>query len=241
MQHTLFIADLHLDERHKLSTKCFINFIDQQAQKADALYILGDFFELWIGDDHETPFNKEIKNSLISLSEKNIPIFFVPGNRDFLVGKKFAQETGCKILPQNTVIPLYGDKVVLLHGDGLCTHDLKHMKFRRLTQNPFIRSLFLALPLSIRKKIGLKMRATSRKHHSSVSNELLQVNEMEVSKLLEENQVNYMIHGHIHEPKIFHYTIKNQPAERIVLGSWEQQGCALKWFEDGKKEMYFFD
>lgn len=240
MQHTLFIADLHLDEKHQATTQYFLNFIQNYAQEAQALYILGDFFELWIGDDDENAYNNEIKRQLKLLNQKNIPVYFIHGNRDFLIGHKFSKETGCQILPATSIISLYGTNVLLLHGDALCSNDTKHMKFRSLTQNFFLRQLFLSLPLIIRRKIGTKLRSTSKKHHPATTHDLMGIVPATVTELLERNSVYKMIHGHIHTPRIFNFLINNQPAERIVLGAWDFQGSILKWYENGKREMVFF-
>ncbi|MBA2654327.1 MAG: UDP-2,3-diacylglucosamine diphosphatase [Gammaproteobacteria bacterium] len=239
MRHTLFIADLHLDEKHTLSTQLFNQFMDNHAPQAEAVYILGDFFELWIGDDHETPYISTIKRRLKSLTEKNIPVYFMRGNRDFLIGKRFAKQTGCKILAEHSIAQVYGEDVILLHGDSLCSLDLKHMKFRKLTNNLLLRALFLSLPLRVRKKIGDSLRQSSRGHHSIVPDYLDVVPET-IDHIFSTTPAQLMVHGHIHKASVFKTMLDHKPTERIVLGAWEHQGCALKWYESGKKEMLFF-
>lgn len=239
-QHTLFIADLHLDEKHSQSTEFFCHFIEKKAVHAEALYILGDFFEYWIGDDEDSPFIRKIKHSLKFLTAQQIPVYFLRGNRDFLIGRRFARETGCQILPDFCVIKLYGTDILLLHGDALCTLDIKHMKFRKLTQNQILRTLFLTLPLTLRQKIGQKLRQKSRRHHTDMNHNYLNIVADTVTQLLQEKKVERMIHGHIHQADLFQFLIDDKPAERIVLGSWEHHGCTLKWYANGKREMIFF-
>jgi UDP-2,3-diacylglucosamine hydrolase len=239
MQHTLFIADLHLAENHTNTTHNFIHFLNKEAPAAEALYILGDFFELWLGDDDDSIFYQMIKENLLRLSQK-MPIFFLHGNRDFLIGKKFAKETGCQLLPEFAEINLYGQRILLLHGDALCTLDQKHMKFRKLTQNKLLKNIFLQLPLSLRRKIGLTLRTQSKQNHFVPSDSLMGIVPSTVDSLMERYAVNSMIHGHIHKPQVNHFLVNNQPAERIVLGSWDTQGCCLKWYQNGKREMFFF-
>jgi len=223
MKHTLFIADLHLDPHHPDTTQRFLEFIQQQAIHAAALYILGDFFELWIGDDDTSPFNEQIIQALKQLSARKIPLYFLHGNRDFLIGKKFAKQTGMTLLPQFAAIKLYDHPVLLLHGDALCTLDTKHMRFRRLFLNPIIKKLFLMLPLFYRRKLGERARKMSRQHHTDLSKELFDVVHASVVETMRKYHVNHMIHGHVHKADVSQFWIDNQPAERIVLGAWENK------------------
>lgn len=238
--HTLFIADLHLDESHRETTHFFDHFVDNVVIKADALYILGDLFEVWVGDDDKSAFNESIKHRLKKITNLGIPVYFMHGNRDFMIGRKFFKATGCKRLPQPSVINLYGQKLALLHGDSLCTLDVKHMKSRKLTENRFLRWLVAFLPLETRKRLGKKFRNTSQTNTQKASASIMDVVESSVSNFMEKHQVKTLVHGHTHRPNIHNFLIKEQPAQRIVLGSWEKQGCALKWYSDGQKELVFF-
>jgi UDP-2,3-diacylglucosamine hydrolase len=240
MQHTLFISDLHLDENHRLSAALFHRFMDQYAGQADALYILGDFFEMWTGDDDDSAFHLEIMAKLRGLSERNIPVYFIRGNRDFLIGKRFAKLTGCQLLPEICTITVYGQVVTLTHGDGLCLLDTRHLKFRKLTQNAFLQQLFLMLPLKLRKKIGVKLRKGSQSHTSHLNHSMMDVSSEAVIELLHSQGSRYLVHGHTHQPKVVTFSIDGEAAERIVLGAWEQQGCALKWQVDGTHELVYF-
>jgi UDP-2,3-diacylglucosamine hydrolase len=239
MQHTLFIADLHLDEKHPATYAYFSAFMQKQAPLAEALYILGDLFESWVGDDHCSPFNELVKADLKRLTQK-IPVYFLHGNRDFLIGKRFAHETGCRILPEFSIIKLYGQSIILLHGDVLCSLDKKHMRFRRLTKNSLLMKIFLSFPLTIRQKMGSYARQLSKQHHQTTPDNYLKVIPETIASLFKNYQINKMVHGHIHQPCVFHTLYDNEWRERIVLGSWEHQGCALKWYPHGKREMIFF-
>ncbi len=166
-----------------------------------------------------------------------MPVYLLHGNRDFLIGKKFARQTNAKILPEETVINLYGQSVLLLHGDVLCSEDKRHMKFRKWTQSIIMRKLFLCLPLAYRRKIGQQLRKTSKQHHSILPSKQLQIAPSAALAHFRKHQVNRMIYGHVHHAQVFN----DAPhLERIALGSWDQQGCALKWYAKHKREIVFF-
>jgi UDP-2,3-diacylglucosamine hydrolase len=154
MRHTLFISDLHLEPKRPDITRCFFNFLQNQAPQADALYILGDFFEVWIGDDEDTIFHRSIIAALKQLTDSGLSVYFMRGNRDFLIGQAFIRATGCHLLSDPTRIQLYGKDVLLAHGDALCTADHKHQNFRKYAQNPAYNRFFLWLPLFIRRAIS---------------------------------------------------------------------------------------
>jgi UDP-2,3-diacylglucosamine hydrolase len=240
-KHTLFIADLHLDESHQKTTAIFLEFLRTQALHADALYILGDLFEVWIGDDEISGFNENIKHSLKQLTAIGVPVYIMVGNRDFLIGQRFAKATGCQLLPDPFILDLYGQLILLTHGDALCTLDKWHMRFRKLTQNRFLRWFFLQLPLSMRRAIAKKLRSNSQRTTQTLPDYIMDVAPEEVLQQLRRYDVSYLIHGHTHRPAIHqHYHENLTVAERIVLGAWEQQGSALKWLADGAKELMTF-
>ncbi len=238
--HTLFISDLHLDEHHPQSTDYFYNFLEAHAKSAQAIYILGDFFELWIGDDDHTEFSDRIKKSLKKLTARGIKVYLMGGNRDFLLGKRFAKACGCTLIKDFTPINLYGSKVLLTHGDALCTFDEQHMRFRKFSHNPVIKSVFARLPLRLRKRIGLRLRRKSTLHTKTLPLSIMDVAQDTVQQQLQKYQVDYIIHGHTHRPLAVDLPMANRVAKRIVLGSWERQGCYLKWWESGKQELIFF-
>ena len=154
LRKTLFVSDLHLDESQPEITTQFLQLLHQLQPSVDALYILGDLFESWIGDDYEVPHYQQIITALKSVTARGTPIYFLYGNRDFLIGKKFLRETGCQLLPDETKIFLYGQPVLLMHGDTLCTKDIAYMKARKKMRNRYLQTLFLLLPLSVRINIA---------------------------------------------------------------------------------------
>lgn len=160
------------------------------------------------------------------------------GNRDFLIGRRFAKITGCQILSDEEVISLYGTPVLLMHGDTLCTNDVAYLKWRKKARNRFLHTLFfLILPLSLRKKIAKKMRAASEQHSVRKSMDILDVTQEEVIRVMKKHQVQYLIHGHTHRPAFHSLTTQDQPATRIVLAAWHGHGNVLVWDERGEKEL----
>lgn len=229
---TYFISDLHLCAARYPITELFLKFLQTKMQSADALYILGDFFEAWIGDDllAENKHDRLVVNALANLSQR-IPIYFMHGNRDFLIGEAFAKKTGCRLLPDPFVIEIYGKRLLLTHGDLLCTLDTSYQKFRRFVRNPFIKSLFLNLPIFIRRRIAKKLRAKSReagyKAKSAQDLARFDVTETAVNKMLIDHKAHIMIHGHTHKPGIQDFLLEGKPARRITLGDWDLHGSAL--------------
>ncbi len=234
MSHTLFISDLHLDQSAPKVTAAFFHFLKHDAPKADALYILGDFFELWVGDDDRTEFNQGIIKRLAEFCESGIPVYLMHGNRDFLIGKKFLQSCGVTLIKDPTIINLYGERIYLTHGDSLCTLDIKHQKFRKLTGNRFYRAAALKFPLSMRRKYGRVFREKSKQQNRINANEIIDVAEEEVQRVMAEHEVQKMIHGHTHRPNIHQIQINHQPATRIVLGAWYSAGNLLRHCDDGQ-------
>jgi len=230
-KHTLFIADLHLEPEEPARTELFVRFIKEQASQAEALYILGDFFEVWIGDDYETTFNQRIKSALKVLSSQGTQLFFMPGNRDFLIGDRFARQTGCQLLPDPSLITLYGKTLLLTHGDSLCTQDKQHMRLRKLTQKSSLKKLFLLLPIKLREIIARKIRQASQHHTQQTPAQIMDVDPEAVSKMLSKQKVIALIHGHTHKPNI-HPSNSKQKAKRIVLGAWHNEGNVLVYSEN---------
>ncbi len=197
-----------------------------EALSADALYILGDLFEYWIGDDDRSPFNLHIASIIRSVS-RYIPVFFIHGNRDFAVGQAFAAEAGFTILPEQSIIDLYGKRVLISHGDELCTRDLEYMKFRKKSRGWWWPRLILATPLSFRKKMAQRGRETSKKNKGNLSEEIMDVTKSEVDKVMMDKNVDLFIHGHTHRPNVHEFLIDNTKVKRIVLGDWYTQGSVL--------------
>jgi UDP-2,3-diacylglucosamine hydrolase len=230
--HTLFISDLHLSEACPQTTEILLHFLENTAKHADALYILGDFFELWLGNDDRTPLNEQIKAALRQYTHQGIPTYFMHGNRDFLVRQDFSQETGVTLLKEPTRLHLYGQDVLLLHGDSLCTLDKRHQKFRKIIHNRFCQTLALSLPLSIRKYYGQRIRSTSSERKSHLPDNIMDVSPEEVTRVMTEAQVNTLIHGHTHRPAI--HSIDGGKKKRIVLGAWHTKGSYLRIDEDNQ-------
>jgi UDP-2,3-diacylglucosamine hydrolase len=225
---TLFIADLHLQTEEPAITAGFLRFLHGEARSADALYILGDLFEAWIGDDDPNPLHREIACAIKSLADSGVPCYFIHGNRDFLIGKRFATESGMQLLPEEKVLDLYGRRVLIMHGDTLCTDDPGYLAFRAKVHTPWIQKLFLALPLFIRRRIALKMRDDSKAANSSKSMEIMDVNAQAVVEVMEKHHVQWLIHGHTHRPDIHTLDANGETAHRVVLGAWHTQGSMVK-------------
>ncbi|CAI9398370.1 MULTISPECIES: UDP-2,3-diacylglucosamine diphosphatase [Citrobacter] len=225
---TLFIADLHLCTEEPAITAGFLRFLAGEARQADALYILGDLFEAWIGDDDPNPLHHEMAAAIKAVVESGVPCFFIHGNRDFLIGKRFARESGMTLLPQENVLDLYGRRVLIMHGDTLCTDDAGYQAFRAKVHQPWLQTLFLALPLFIRKHVAARMRANSKAANSSKSLEIMDVNKHTVVAEMEKHHVQWLIHGHTHRPDVHALTVNGEPAFRVVLGAWHSEGSMVK-------------
>lgn len=236
----LFISDLHLEPAQPKTTELFYTFVRHYAATANAVYILGDLFEAWIGDDDSSPFIDSIKSALTELTRKGTQVYFMRGNRDFLLGKKFANETGMQLLEDPTVIHIFGHSILLTHGDYLCTEDIKHQQFRKYAHNPKYNWIYLMLPLMLRRIIARKIRNSSQKHTRTTSAYMMDVNTAEVVKTLRQYQVNLLIHGHTHKPAIHSLMIDHQSAKRIVLDAWHEKGNFLVFREDGSFELMDF-
>ncbi len=231
--HTLFISDLHLTPKRPDITQCFITFMREEAPNADALYVLGDLFDFWIGDDDPTDFAKQIRNEFKSLVGKGIPVYFTHGNRDFLVGKKFAKQTHVVLLEEEHVINLYGEKAVVMHGDTLCTEDTGYLAFREKVHQPWLQWVFNRLPFFIKTRIVKKIQTGASNEKSHKSMVVMDVTPSEVFRVMEKHGVNTMIHGHTHRPNIHHTLFEGKESTRIVLGDWYEQGSILVYSKEG--------
>jgi UDP-2,3-diacylglucosamine hydrolase len=233
---TLFISDLHLDGERPDITAQFLEFLDREARQAAALYILGDLFEAWIGDDDPDADKRRVIDALKSLTAGGVPVFFIHGNRDFLIGRRFAKDTGVKLLPDGTLIELYGKRVLLMHGDTLCIDDPDYQRLRRIVRNPVVQFVLRSLSLGQRQKLAAKMRAGSKKHIESkdrTSPQIMDVNQGEVCRTFEQEQADVIVHGHTHRPAIHDVSVGGHVLKRIVLGDWYEQGSVLRWDEQG--------
>ncbi len=235
----LLISDLHLEQERPDISRAFLRFLETRAIHADALYILGDFFEVWIGDDAISPFQRSIAQALRQLSERGTRIYLMHGNRDFLIGKAFCQEAGCTLLPDPCVIELNGERVLLMHGDSLCTQDIGYMKLRRWLRNPISLFVLRNLPLSTRQKLARKLRNESQAQTRMKAREIVDVTPDEVPRIMAANRVRTLIHGHTHRPATHQLVVNGEPAQRIVLGDWDKQGWALEANRQGLQQHAF--
>lgn len=225
----LLISDLHLEESRPDITRAFLHFLDSRASRAEALYILGDFFDAWVGDDGMTPFQHSIASALRRLSEQGVRIFVMHGNRDFLIGKAFCREAGCELLADPSVHDFGDQRVLLMHGDSLCTEDLGYMRLRKLLRNPLSLWLLRHLPLRSRHALARKLRNESRAQTRMKAAEITDVSPPDVLQAMRQHAVRTLIHGHTHRPAEHQLQLDGQSARRIVLGDWDRQGWALSW------------
>ncbi|MBL8259119.1 MAG: UDP-2,3-diacylglucosamine diphosphatase [Candidatus Competibacteraceae bacterium] len=217
---TVFISDLHLDAARPTTTAAFLAFLERQARTVERLYILGDLFEAWIGDDDDTELAAQVVKALRNLTDAGLPVFFMHGNRDFLIGERFAAASGVRLLPETELIDLYGETVLLLHGDTLCTDDVEYQAFRAQVRDPAWQARTLALPLAQRRALAGQLRETSRQAMQHKADAIMDVNPAAVERALRAGGVRRMIHGHTHRPAIHDGLLDGLPARRAVLGDW---------------------
>lgn len=234
MPHSLFISDLHLSADHPEITTAFSTFLTSIATQAQALYILGDLFEYWAGDDDiHDPFNQQIIQALAGLHEHPVEVYLMHGNRDFLMGDALAWACGAQLLPDPILLDIHGMPTLLMHGDTLCSDDIDYIKFRTQVRTPEWQANFLAQPLAQRKAQIEQLRAQSKQAQSQKSAEIMDVNTESVINVLRKHQYPRLIHGHTHRPAKHIHTVDGQPCERWVLPDWYEQGGYLRCDEYG--------
>jgi len=225
---TLFISDLHLSPERPELTELAVDFLQNNTQNTTALYILGDLFNTWLGDDVVPHEFSPLIEQLLLLKQHGIEIYFMVGNRDFMLGKDFARRCGGQLLNDPTVIDLYGHEVLLMHGDSLCTDDIAYQRYRRWTRNKILQWCFLHLPQRFRQRISDKIKQKSHQQKQYKSAMIMDVNHSAVEKALVEHKVGYLIHGHTHRPAIHQLNIENNDVYRIVMGDWHDTISSLK-------------
>lgn len=225
MPKTFFIADLHLSENAPHLLKLFRNFMKQLAPQAKTLYILGDLFDFWVGDDEQSPLIDEVKLLIKQLVEQGVPCYFCGGNRDFLLGKGFAKECGLQLLPDYQVLDLYGIPTLVCHGDTLCTDDIRYQRFRKIVHQPWLQRLFQSLPLRYRVKLATKIRQKTVKDKSNKSAVIMDINQKSMLKICQQYQVTQLIHGHTHRPALHRdvLTPEGVVIKRLVVGDWGEK------------------
>ena len=235
----LLISDLHLEQQRPDITRAFVHFLQTRARQADALYILGDFFEVWIGDDAMDAFQFEIAQALRELADSGTRLYLMHGNRDFMLGQGFCQLAGCTLLSDPCCVNFNGEPVLLMHGDSLCTSDAAYMRMRKLLRNPISLWLLRHLPLAKRQQLARKLRKESQLQTRQKAASITDVTQSEVVRLMAKYNVRTLIHGHTHRPASHSLEVNGQSAQRIVLGDWDQQGWALQVDENGYQQSAF--
>ena len=230
---TLFISDLHLETDRPDIGDQFFAFVEGEAKDAEALYILGDLFDAWVGDDDPNPHFADVKAALKKLVDSGVPVYFMHGNRDFMVGEDFAEETGVRILPDPISVDLYGENVLLSHGDAMCTDDFEYQQIRVMTRKPEWQAMMRAKPLEERLLLANAAREESIAHGQTMNLDIMDVNANAVKRTILDYGVDILLHGHTHRPDVHFVDVGNRVAKRIVLGDWYEQGSVLRWDEDG--------
>ncbi len=225
---TLFISDLHLDPAAPGIQRQFLEFLEGEARSASALYILGDLFEVWLGDDDPSRASRTIVQALRALTDAGVTCFVMHGNRDFLIGQRFCRETGAQLIEDGTVTEIQGERVLLLHGDVLCTDDVSYQRLRRIVRNPVVQWIVRHLSLARRRALAQKMREGSRMHVNSTAAQIMDVDAEAVATAFRESGVATMIHGHTHRPAVHSLEVDGSRVQRIVLGDWHTQGSVLE-------------
>ncbi len=233
-----FISDLHLHPNRPDIFRAFRDYMSQTAPQADSLYILGDFFEYWIGDDSIDDFQQQVIDCLKAYTDTGKQLYFLHGNRDFLVGNGFAKACNCELLADPTTIKFGNETVVISHGDMLCTTDEKYMRFRRIVRNRLVQDTFLSLPRFVRQRIARKLRQQSRTANSRKDYRFLDVTPDAVDQLLQEEQATALIHGHTHRAKV--HTTGIPGTRRIVLGDWNKSGWYLAYNDEQDFKLHSF-
>ena len=232
---TLFVSDLHLDAAEPATIELFLRFLATEARRASALYILGDLFEAWVGDDDPDPAKRRVVDALHACTSSGVPCYALHGNRDFLLGERFERETGVRLITDGTRLELNGEASLVMHGDTLCTDDHSYQRLRRIVRQPLLQWLVLRLPLGRRLALARRMRAGSRMHTQAATPGIMDVNDVAVRKTFRETGVRNVIHGHTHRPAIHELEVDGQHCRRLVLGAWHEHGSVLRWDANGPR------
>jgi UDP-2,3-diacylglucosamine hydrolase len=229
----LLVSDLHIDAAEPAIGEQFIAFLDGEARGAEALYVLGDLFETWIGDDDDDPHRRAVVAALKRLSDAGVELYFQCGNRDFLYGTQFEEDTGGTLLADPLIATRYGRRVLLAHGDALCTDDVPYQRLRALVRDEGWRRSFLGLSRATRAGLADEARRGSRAHTTQQAMTLMDVNAGTVEALLRAAGVDTLVHGHTHRPGVHAFTVDGRACTRIVMGDWSRAGSVLTWNEAG--------
>ncbi len=230
---TWFVSDLHLDPATPEIAERFLRFLEGPVQGAASLYLLGDVFEAWLGDDDPEAAHRDVVAALAAVTARGTLLYLMHGNRDFLLGERFCAETGATLLDDPVIAMIGTDHVLLSHGDGLCVDDGAYQRLRALVRDPDVRRAFVALPLASRKRLASEARAGSREHLAGAGEYITDVNQAAVETLMREAGVRTMIHGHTHRPGMHRFDVDGDQCTRIVLGAWHATASVLYWDSAG--------
>jgi UDP-2,3-diacylglucosamine hydrolase len=230
---TLFISDLHIDASRPPIVQQFLSFLEAEAARADALYILGDLFEAWIGDDAPDSAQVTAIAGLRALTANGVPCFVMHGNRDFLLSARFCRESGAELLSDPVMVTLYGERILVMHGDALCTDDRAYQRLRATVRDADWQRRFLGLSIKERRALAGAAREGSQAHTSAMEHSITDVNADSVATVLRGTGLSTLLHGHTHRPAIHAFEMDGRPCTRIVLGDWYDQGSLLRWDQDG--------
>ena len=229
----LFASDIHLSAHRPAAVAAFVDFLAGPVRRADRLCLLGDVFDLWLGDDDDRAPHREVEAALADTVSAGVPVDVMRGNHDFLLGDAFAERTGCRLIDEPHVIDAMDERTVLLHGDTLCTRDVEYQAFRRYARDPANQRAFLARPMEEHAQEAAKIRATSNSRTRLKPEDIMDVTDDEVARVLSQCSATRMIHGHTHRPGVHEIALETGPATRIVLGDWYDRGKVLAWDEAG--------
>ena len=230
---TLFISDLHIDASRPPIVRQFLSFLEVQAASAEALYILGDLFESWVGDDDPDSAQTAAIAGIRTLTSNGVPCFVMHGNRDFLLSTRFCRDSGAELLFDPVMVTLYGERILVMHGDALCTDDQAYQRLRATVRDPDWQRRFLALSVKARRALAGAARVGSQAHTAAMEYAITDVNAESVAKVLRGSGSTTLLHGHTHRPAIHAIEVDGRPCTRIVLGDWYDQGSLLRWDQNG--------
>jgi len=227
------VSDVHLSARRPERVAAFLSFLGTRARGAQRLYILGDLFDLWLGDDDTTPPHPAVLDALSRLTDSGTAVYALHGNHDFLMGPGFETHTGCRLLPDPWVANIYGRRVLLSHGDRLCSDDLEYQRWRASTRDPEHQRAFLAQPLAARSERAARIRKHSVERARLKPQDILDVSQQAVVDAMRAHGVDCLVHGHTHRPAVHRLSLDGRPGVRIVLGDWYEGDVLLRWDERG--------
>ncbi len=230
---TLFISDLHIEASRRQIIRQFTEFLRTEARAADALYILGDLFDSWVGDDAPDAGQITVIAAIKSLTSSGVPCFVMHGNRDFLLGPQFCTDTGARLLPDPLIVTLYGERVLVMHGDALCTDDRAYQRLRATVRDADWQRQFLGLSVAARRALAGAARTGSKAHMASMEEAITDVNAESVAAALRAADTSILLHGHTHRPGMQSFSVDGRACTRIVLGDWHAEGSLLRWDSSG--------